>query len=160
MRKALADAELQRALLNVKRGFVLKRAAARARLPEFDTLREEARAIKDHTLSHLDLYLEAYERKVRESGGAGAFRGHGGGRREMILELCREAGAKLVTKGKSMVSEEIGLNAELEGAGIEVVETDLGEYIVQMRGERAEPPHRAHHPSQQGRDRGGFPAGA
>ena len=67
---ALADGSLQRALLNVKRGFVLKRAAARAKLPEFDTLREEARAIKDHTLAHLDLYLEAYERKVRENGGA------------------------------------------------------------------------------------------
>ena len=55
--------------------------------------------------------------------------------RDIILELCRSAGAKLVTKGKSMVSEEIGLNAHLEAAGIEAVETDLGEYIVQMRGE-------------------------
>ncbi|MGA7457524.1 MAG: (Fe-S)-binding protein, partial [Methyloceanibacter sp.] len=67
--EALADRSLQKALLNVKRGFVAKREAAKAKLPEFDTLREEARAIKDHTLSHLDLYLEAYERKVTMSGG-------------------------------------------------------------------------------------------
>ncbi|MGZ5862945.1 MAG: (Fe-S)-binding protein, partial [Methyloceanibacter sp.] len=117
---ALADGPLQRALLNVKRGFILKRAAARAKLPEFDTLRQEARAIKDHTLAHLDLYLEAYERKVRESGGKVHFAPNAADARAIVLALCREAGAKLITKGKSMVSEEIGLNAELEGAGIAV----------------------------------------
>lgn len=134
-RAALADAALQRALLNVKRGFVLKRAAARAKLPEFDRLREEARAIKDHALAHLDLYLEAYERKVRESGGEMHYAANADDARAIVLALCRKAGARLVTKGKSMVSEEIGLNAALEASGIEVVETDLGEYIVQLRGE-------------------------
>ncbi len=133
--KAIADPELQRALANVKRGFVMKRAEAKARLPEFDTLRDEARAIKLHTLSHLDLYLDYYERKVGESGGHVHFAPTAEDAREIILELCRKADAKLVTKGKSMVSEEIGLNACLEGAGIEAVETDLGEYIAQMRKE-------------------------
>jgi L-lactate dehydrogenase complex protein LldF len=133
--KALADTELQRALLNVKRGFVLKRAEAKARLPEFDRLRDEARAIKLHTLSHLDLYLEYYERKVAESGGHVHYAPTAEDAREIILKLCREAKAKLVTKGKSMVSEEIGLNACLEATGIEAVETDLGEYIAQMRKE-------------------------
>ena len=133
---ALADARLQKALLNVKRGFVDKRRAARARLPEFDRLREEARAIKDHTLSHLDLYLQAYERKVVESGGNVHYAPSAVDARAIILELCQEAGAKLVAKGKSMVSEEIGLNAHLQAANIAVVETDLGEYIVQLRGER------------------------
>jgi len=133
--KALANADLQRALLNVKRGFVMKRASAKARLPEFDRLRNEARAIKLHTLSHLDLYLEYYERKVAESGGHVHFAPTAEDAREIILKLCRDAGAKLVTKGKSMVSEEIGLNACLEAAGIEAVETDLGEYIAQMRKE-------------------------
>ena len=134
-RAALADAPLQRALLNVKRGFVLKRAAARAKLPEFDRLRQEARAIKDHALAHLDLYLEAYERKVRGSGGEVHYAATAEEARATVLALCREAGARLVTKGKSMVSEEIGLNAALEAAGIDVVETDLGEYIAQLRGE-------------------------
>jgi L-lactate dehydrogenase complex protein LldF len=132
---ALADAGLQRALQNVKRGFVEKRATAEANLPEFDRLREEARAIKDHALSHLDLYLEAYERKVIESGGHVHYAPNAADARAIILQLCQEAGAKLVTKGKSMVSEEIALNAHLQAAKIEVVETDLGEYIVQLRGE-------------------------
>ncbi|HEY8277180.1 MAG TPA: LutB/LldF family L-lactate oxidation iron-sulfur protein [Methyloceanibacter sp.] len=133
--KALADAELQRALLNVRRGFVQKRAQAKARLPEFDRLRDEARAIKLHTLTHLDLYLQHYERKVADSGGHVHFAPTAEDAREIILKLCRDAGAKLVTKGKSMVSEEIGLNACLKEAGIEAVETDLGEYIAQLRNE-------------------------
>jgi L-lactate dehydrogenase complex protein LldF len=133
--EALADTELQRALQNVKSGFIVKSAAAKAKLPEFDTLRAEARAIKDHTLTHLDLYLEAYERKVVESGGQVHFAPTAAEARDIVLNLCREQGAKLVAKGKSMVSEEIGLNAHLQAAGIEAVETDLGEYIVQLRGE-------------------------
>lgn len=132
---ALADAKLQRALLNVEHGFIDKRRAAKAKLPEFDRLREEAREIKNHTLSHLDLYLEAFERKVQESGGEVHYAPGAAEARAIILKLCQDANAKLVTKGKSMVSEEIGLNAHLQGAGIEVVETDLGEYIVQLRGE-------------------------
>jgi L-lactate dehydrogenase complex protein LldF len=134
-RKALADAELQRALQNVKRGFILKRETAVEKLPEFDQLRAEARAIKDHTLGHLDLYLEAYEEKVNESGGKVHYASTAAEARDIVLALCRAEKAKRVTKGKSMVSEEIGLNAHLEAAGIEVVETDLGEYVLQIRGE-------------------------
>jgi L-lactate dehydrogenase complex protein LldF len=133
--EALADAELQRALGNVKRGFIGKRAAARAKLPEFEQLREEARATKDHTLAHLDLYLEAYERKVIASGGKVHFAPNAAEACDVVLQLCGEENARLVTKGKSMVSEEIGLNAHLEAAGIEVAETDLGEHIIQIRGE-------------------------
>ena len=132
---ALSDEKLQRALLNVKRGFIVKRANAKAKLPEFDQLRGEARALKDHTLEHLDLYLEAYERKVVESGGHVHFASSAGEARDIVLTLCRQAGARLVTKGKSMVSEEIGLNTHLAAAGIEVAETDLGEHIIQIRGE-------------------------
>ncbi len=134
--RALADPALQKALQNVKRGFVVKREAAKAKLPEFDALREDARAIKDHTLAHLDLYLEAYERQVIDSGGHVHYAPSAADARAIILRLCQEAGAKLVTKGKSMVTEEIDLNAHLRAAKIEAVETDLGEYIVQLRGER------------------------
>src|SRR5262245_2210782 len=66
---ALTDPQLQRALGHVKRNFIGKRLAARALLPEFDTLCEQAKEIKNHTLAHLDLYLEAYEEKVAGSGG-------------------------------------------------------------------------------------------
>ena len=135
-REALADQELQRALLNVKRGFIVKREAAVEKLPEFDALRAEARAIKDHTLGHLDLYLEAYERKVVENGGSVHYAADAAEARDIVLSLCRAASAKRVAKGKSMISEEIGLNAHLEEAGIDVVETDLGEYVIQIRGDR------------------------
>jgi L-lactate dehydrogenase complex protein LldF len=134
-RRALADGELQSALAKVKRGFIDKRAAAVANLPEFDALRDSARDIKDHTLAHLDLYLERYEEKVTASGGHAHYARTAAEAREIILGVCREAGARTVTKGKSMIAEEIGLNAHLEAAGIAPVETDLGEYIIQLRGE-------------------------
>ena len=131
---ALTDARLQGALVYA-RNFTGRRAAAAVRLPEFEALRDSARAIKDHTLAHLDLYLEAYERKVRESGGHVHYAQDAGEACRIIIDLCKSLGAKSVTKGKSMISEEIGLNEALEGAGIEAVETDLGEYIIQLRGE-------------------------
>ena len=133
--RALNDPQLQRALGNVKTGFIAKRAEARAALPEFDELRTVATGIKNHVLDHLDIYLEDYERKVIASGGHVHWARDAAEARQIILKLCRDAGAKSVTKGKSMVSEEIGLNAALEAEGIETVETDLGEYIIQIRHE-------------------------
>jgi L-lactate dehydrogenase complex protein LldF len=133
--QALGDPQLQRALGNVKTGFIVKRAQAREALPEFDDLRNAAAGIKDHVLAHLDIYLEEYERRMIESGGHVHWARNAAEARDIIIALCREAGAKSVTKGKSMVAEEIGLNAALEGAGITPVETDLGEYIIQLRRE-------------------------
>ncbi|HEX2555498.1 MAG TPA: LutB/LldF family L-lactate oxidation iron-sulfur protein [Microvirga sp.] len=133
--RALADDQLQRALGNVKRGFVERRQAVADKLPEFEALRDSARDIKNHTLAHLDLYLEAYEDKVKASGGHVHFARTAEEARDLILTICRAAGARTVTKGKSMIAEEIGLNAHLEAAGIAPVETDLGEYIIQLRGE-------------------------
>ena len=132
---ALADAQLQKALGNVRSGFIDKRRKAADRLPEFDALRDEARRIKDHTLAHLDLYLEAYERKVTASGGHVHWAETAADARNIILDICRAARARTVTKGKSMITEEIALNDFLEENGIRPVETDLGEYIIQLRGE-------------------------
>lgn len=133
--KALADAQLQKALGNVRAGFIDKRARAAAALPEFEALRDMARDLKNHALAHLDLYLEAYEAKVTASGGHVHYARDAAEAREIITRLCRDLGARTVTKGKSMLTEEIGLNAHLEGEGIVPVETDLGEYIIQLRGE-------------------------
>jgi L-lactate dehydrogenase complex protein LldF len=133
--RAFNDANLQQALKKVPTGFVEKRALARERLPEFDALRDEGIAIKRHTLANLDLYLEAYERKVQESGGHVHWAPTAADARQIIVDICKRRGARLVTKGKSMVSEEIGLNAALEAEGIRPVETDLGEYLIQLRGE-------------------------
>ncbi|MCC6983363.1 MAG: iron-sulfur cluster-binding protein [Bauldia sp.] len=134
-RVALDDKLLQSALLQVETGFVRRRAAAVEALPEFEALREEAKAIKEHSLAHLDLYLEAYEAKVRESGGVVHYAETAEDARKAVLDICRSVNAKTVTKGKSMVAEEIGLNEHLEAAGLEPVETDLGEYIIQLRKE-------------------------
>jgi len=135
-RGALADAQLQKALGNVRAGFIDKRLKAIDALPEFDALRDSAREIKDHTLAHLDLYLEAYEKKVEEVGGKVHWAETAEDARQAILNICRSVNARTVTKGKSMITEEIGLNDFFEEQGIRPVETDLGEYIIQLRGER------------------------
>jgi L-lactate dehydrogenase complex protein LldF len=135
-RKALANPVLQSALSIDRPRFVDKRRKAKDRLPEFDLLRDQARDIKNHTLAHLDLYLEAYEARVKEQGGEVHWASAPGEARDIVLGLCRRLKARTVTKGKSMISEEIDLNRALEEAGITPVETDLGEYIIQLRGER------------------------
>ena len=132
---ALADAALQRALADVPAGFVAGRARVKAALPEFEALRRAGRDIRDHTLARLDVYLEEFERNAIGAGATVHWAATGTDATEIILDICRAAGARTVTKSKSMVSEEIGLRARLEAAALEVVETDLGEYIVQIRGE-------------------------
>jgi len=133
--KALGDAQLQRALGNMRTGFPERRAAAAARLPEFEALRDSARDIKNHVLAHLDLYLETYAAKVEAAGGHVHFCRDAAQANQTIVDICKSLGAKTVTKGKSMISEEMGLNDALDAAGVKPIETDLGEYIIQLRGE-------------------------
>ncbi|CAN5220331.1 LutB/LldF family L-lactate oxidation iron-sulfur protein [soil metagenome] len=133
--RALADTQLQFAMTETGPRFIDKRTKARAALPEFDALRDAASDIKDHVLDHLDLYLEHYEAKVSASGGHVHWAETAEEARAAILGICKRAGARMVTKGKSMISEEIGLNKALEAAGITPVETDLGEYLIQLRDE-------------------------
>ena len=109
--------------------------AAAARLPEFEALRDSARDIKNHALAHLDLYLERYERKVTEAGGRCTSPAPPTRRAPPSWRSASAAARSTITKGKSMIAEEIGLNAALETAGMQPVETDLGEYIIQLRDE-------------------------
>lgn len=132
---ALANAGLQKALARSGPSFIARRAAAVAALPEFEKLRDTARDIKNHALANLDFYLEAYEAKVLESGGKVHWCADAEEARKTVLAICQAAGAKTVTKGKSMIGEEIAINDHLERAGITPVETDLGEYIIQLRHE-------------------------
>ena len=135
-RVGLADENLQRALaMMTQSGFPLRRRDAVARLPEFEALRDIGRAIKEHTLAHLDFYLEFYEKNVVAAGGEVHWARTSEEAREAVLKICQTAGAKTVTKGKSMIAEEVGLNDFLEQNGITPVETDLGEYIIQLRHE-------------------------
>jgi len=134
-RQALSDVSLQRAMAKARGGFVDHRRDAVDALPEFDAIRDAARDIKDHVLANLDGYLELYEQKVIENGGRVHWARDADEACRIVAKICKDAEAKTVTKGKSMVSEEIHLNPVLEAAGMTVVETDLGEYIVQLAGE-------------------------
>ena len=134
-KKALADAGLQKALAFSKPQFMARRSAAVANLPEFERLRDIGREIKNHTLANLDFYLERFAENVEKNGGKVHWARDAEEARAIILGICRDVGAKTVTKGKSMISEEIGVNAYLTANGVTPFETDLGEYIIQLRDE-------------------------
>ena len=134
-RAALKDAQLQKALARLDGNNVPRRRAVVAKLPEFDALRDAARDLKDHTLLHLDLYLEAYEQRALEAGAQVHWAATAEEARAIVLSICKRLGAKTVAKGKTMIAEEIGLNDFLEANDIAPVETDLGEYIIQIRRE-------------------------
>ena len=129
---ALEDIQLQQALTRVQDGFVGTRASAVARMPEFEQLREQGKQIRNHVLDHLDLYLERYEAAVQKHGGQVHWAEDAEQARDIVSDICKRAEARLVIKGKSMISEEIALNEALEADGLDVVESDLGEYILQL----------------------------
>jgi L-lactate dehydrogenase complex protein LldF len=133
--RALVDAGLQKALARTRPQHPAKRNAAVANLPEFERLRDIGRDIKNHTLANLDFYLETYAANVERAGGIVHWCSSADDARAAVLKICQDAGARTVTKGKSMISEELGINEHLEKHGIEPVETDLGEYILQLRDE-------------------------
>lgn len=133
--RALRDPELQSALGRMREGFIAKRSRAVEDLPEYDALREAAREIKDQALRNLDEHLDRFQERVRATGGRVHRCGSAEEAVETVLRICGEADATSVVKSKSMTTEEIGLNERLEARGIEVVETDLGEYAVQLRDE-------------------------
>jgi len=132
---ALADPNLRDALGQSRKGFVNGRAALVAGVPEFEAMRDEARDLKNHVLANLDHYLERFEASVTAAGGQVHWAADSEDARRIILGICQRVEARVITKGKSMVSEEIGLNDALEAQGYQVVETDLGEYIIQLAGE-------------------------
>lgn len=134
--KALANESLRTSMGLLGMGLSMRRAAAKAGLAEFDELRDEARDIKNHTLENLDSYLETFERKVIEAGGEVHWAATDEQARQIVLGICQRVNARTVTKSKSMVTEEIDLVPYLERHGIEALETDLGEYIIQLRQER------------------------
>ena len=135
VRLALGNKRLQSALVRLKTHFSVGRRKSIERFGDFEALREAGRDIRNYALDHLDTLLETFEKNVALRGGDVHWARDPAEAREIILNILREAGAKTVTKGKTMVSEEIELNPYLEANGITPVETDLGEYIVQLRHE-------------------------
>jgi L-lactate dehydrogenase complex protein LldF len=134
--RQLADEDLRQALTKSKGHFTGGRQKSIDNLPEFDALRDKARDIKNHTIENLDFYLEAYEKKVLSTGGHVHWASTAKDAQEIVLNICQSVGATSVNKGKSMIGEECDINEALEAAGINAVETDLGEYIIQIRNER------------------------
>jgi L-lactate dehydrogenase complex protein LldF len=134
---SIQDPILRQALIKVGTGFDGARLAAIEDVTpnRWDEWREEARRIKIHTLEHLDYYLDLLERNVAKAGGQVHFAADATQANDIVASIARDGGVKIVTKGKSMVSEELSLNPVLESMGVEVFETDLGEYIIQLAGE-------------------------
>lgn len=132
---ALADTTQRAALHQATQLFSQRRRTALARAEGFEDWRESARAIKEHTLLHLDHYLVEFERNAAARGTTVHWAETGADAARIVVELARHHGIDRAVKSKSMTTEEIGLNAALERNSIGAVETDLGEWIIQLAGE-------------------------
>ncbi|HSV94175.1 MAG TPA: lactate utilization protein B [Desulfobacterales bacterium] len=135
-RRGIADPVLRKALAFLQDRFGRGTAEAYLRLPEGPGLREDAHRIRERAIENLDVLLETLAGRIRERGGHVFFAATARDAVDYCLSVARRTGVRRVVKGKSMVTEEIGLNPALEAAGVEVVETDLGEYIIQLAGEK------------------------
>ena len=113
----------------------VKRDRAAAAVPEWEALRDRASAIKAHALTHLDEYLVEFETNALRNGMHVHWARDADEHNRIVHEILSRVGARRLVKSKSMLTEECGLNPYLEARGIEVVDTDLGERIVQLRGE-------------------------
>ena len=133
--EALGDEPIQANLRQLYSGFHQARLAAGQVTPDWEEMRDRARAIKTHTIRHLDHYLEQMADNVSSAGGKVFFACDAEAANRYVVDLALSIEARTVIKSKSMVSEETGLGARLEEVGIESVETDLGEYIIQLADE-------------------------
>jgi L-lactate dehydrogenase complex protein LldF len=138
IRKAIVDDRLQLAiysstgrLMDKRRESIDDPVAA-----DFEAWRDQANAVKRHTIENLDHYLEQLEANVVRRGGKVVWAADAAEAVEFVLRLCREKGVKRIVKSKSMTTEEVELNHEVEKDSIDVVETDLGEYILQLANEK------------------------
>src|SRR6516162_3807837 len=114
---------------------VHSKAAASARIPQWEDWRETAHRIKSWTIAHLDRLLVEFEQQVRARGGKVLWAEDAAQANTLILDIAKNHGVRTVVKAKSMATEEIALNEALQRAGIRSMETDLGEYIVQLAGD-------------------------
>ncbi|MDE3157507.1 MAG: iron-sulfur cluster-binding protein [Acidobacteriota bacterium] len=136
--ETLADTRLQQAVYTATGRLKDSRLAVIAPhvLPDYQELRAHAHLLKRHTVDHLDHYLEKFQRNVESRGGQVVFCNDGAEVTDFVLALAKKRGARLIVKSKSMTTEEVDLNEHLEHHGLESVETDLGEYILQLAHER------------------------
>jgi L-lactate dehydrogenase complex protein LldF len=131
-RVALGDEFLRRAVRFTTERLRNGKAQSTAALGDWEAWRERGRAIREHTLQSLDAYIDEFRRNVEARGGQVHFAADAAEARAIVLAIAEKNGGKLAAKSKSMVTEELHLNAHLEAHGIEALETDLGEWIVQL----------------------------
>jgi len=131
-REALQDGQLRRNLAKATGAIREKRAKAAGELSDWEALREAGRAIKTHTLAHLDHYLMQLEQNVVARGGEVHWARDAAEANAIVQELVARSGAHEVVKVKSLTTDEIGLNDALAAVGVRAVETDLAELIVQL----------------------------
>jgi L-lactate dehydrogenase complex protein LldF len=138
IQKTLADANLQLAVYTATGRLIdhRKHAVEHSALPDYQELRTQANALKKHTIDNLDFYLEQFEASVAAHGGKVIYCEDGTEVADFVLSLAKEHHAELIVKSKSMTTEEIDLNERLEHHHLESVETDLGEYILQLAHQR------------------------
>jgi L-lactate dehydrogenase complex protein LldF len=134
--QALHDTPLQAALVRLTGTLMAGNRRGYAALSDSSKLRDHAKQIKQHTLAHLDQYLEQLEASIHKLGGHVHWAATAADARQIILDIARQTGCRRIVKSKSMTSEEVHLNPALEAAGLEVTETDFGEFIIQLTGER------------------------
>ncbi|MEY3970251.1 MAG: hypothetical protein RL617_1264 [Pseudomonadota bacterium] len=135
-KEKLADERLQRNLRRLAEKFVTARASAMQEI-DFEATREAAVDRRNRTIERLDLWLELFEEKATARGATVLYAESAAQASEIVVEIARRHEAKTVTKSKSMVSEEMALNQALREAGVEPIETDLGEYILQINDNEA-----------------------
>jgi L-lactate dehydrogenase complex protein LldF len=134
--QALHDGPLQAALVRLTSTLMAGNRRGYAALADSDQLRQHAKHIKEHTLAHLDQYLEQLEAAIHKAGGEVHWAADAAEVRHIVLDIARQKNCRRVVKSKSMTTEEVHLNPALESAGLEVTETDFGEFIIQLAGER------------------------
>ena len=133
----LADTRLQKNLKKLAEKFVSARATVMQEI-DYEATRQAAVERRNRVLDRLDVWIEIFEQNAKARGTTVLFAETPAQASELVVEIAKRHDVKRVTKSKSMVSEEMALNAALEAAGIESVETDLGEYILQINNN--EPP--------------------
>jgi L-lactate dehydrogenase complex protein LldF len=128
----MANAQLQRNLRKIQGKFVEHRRASLGELDDFEATREAGRAIRQRALDNLDVWLEIFERNATARGATVLWAETPQDINAHVLEIARRHGVAKIIKSKSMVSEESALDRAIEAAGLTVVESDLGEYILQI----------------------------
>jgi L-lactate dehydrogenase complex protein LldF len=133
--QAIANPHLQQALDGATLKFRTDRQSRLAEIPDPDALRDQLKAIRSATLAHLAEHLETFERQAQAAGAQVHWARDAEEVNRLVIDIVQQHGAHLAVKTKSMATEEIHLNPALKAAGITSVETDLGEWIIQLAGE-------------------------